>query len=75
MRSKRVTELAGIGETLGARLQDRGYDKASAVLGQYLAMGQDRRRFVNWMQGTSGANSKQANDCYQCLDDWSREFV
>ncbi|XP_077538044.1 barrier-to-autointegration factor-like [Haemaphysalis longicornis] len=75
MRSKRVTELAGIGEALGERLQDRGYDKASNVLGQYLVLRQDRTRFVDWMRATTGANTRQANGCYQCLDDWSREYL
>ncbi|KAL1441076.1 hypothetical protein MTO96_008823 [Rhipicephalus appendiculatus] len=62
MAGKSVTELAGIGDALGRRMKDRGFDK-------------DQGRFENWLKDTSGANSKQANDCYRCLRDWSNEFL
>ncbi|KAM8717406.1 hypothetical protein ACLKA7_004149 [Drosophila subpalustris] len=75
MGSKPVTKLAGIGETLGGRLNDAGYDKASNVLGQYLVLGQDQGRFQGWMNDVSNANSKQSSDCYKCLNDWSKEFL
>ncbi|XP_077537397.1 barrier-to-autointegration factor-like [Haemaphysalis longicornis] len=75
MGNKAVTELAGIGPVLGQRLEAKGYAKASAVLGMYLSLGKDRTRFVEWLKVASGANNKQANDCYQCLHDWCQEFV
>ncbi|KAL1441075.1 hypothetical protein MTO96_008823 [Rhipicephalus appendiculatus] len=75
MAGKSVTELAGIGDALGRRMKDRGFDKADAVLGHYLTMRKDQGRFENWLKDTSGANSKQANDCYRCLRDWSNEFL
>jgi hypothetical protein len=34
MNDKAVTDLAGIGEVLGKRLESKGFDKAYVVLGQ-----------------------------------------
>ena len=34
MNDKLVTDLAGIGEVLGKRLESKGFDKAYVVLGQ-----------------------------------------
>jgi len=36
MNDKSVTELAGIGEVLGKRLESKGFDKAYVVLGQVI---------------------------------------
>ena len=38
MNDKSVTDLAGIGEVLGRRLESKGFDKAYVVLGQVMAM-------------------------------------
>ena len=38
MGEKPVNELAGIGEVLGKRLADKGFDKAYVVLGQFLVL-------------------------------------
>lgn len=87
-------ELAGIGETLGKRLAEKGFDKVNSwiywnsdgnfnvfrfkaytVLGQYLILKKDADLFKEWMKDTISANSKQAADCYQCLNDWCEEFL
>ncbi|XP_077536177.1 uncharacterized protein LOC144148527, partial [Haemaphysalis longicornis] len=73
--NKAVTELAGIGPVLGQRLEAKGYAKASNALGMYLSLGKDRKRFEDWLKDATGANKKQAYDCYQCLHDWCQEFV
>ncbi|XP_037959909.1 barrier-to-autointegration factor [Teleopsis dalmanni] len=75
MGEKAVTELAGIGETLGKRLTDAGFDKAYVVLGQYLVLKKDEELFKEWMKETCNASSKQAKDCYSCLNDWCEEFL
>ncbi|XP_055376020.1 barrier-to-autointegration factor [Condylostylus longicornis] len=75
MGDKRVTELAGIGETLGSRLEAAGFDKAYTVLGQYLILKKDEELFREWMKDICNASSKQASDCYQCLNDWCEEFL
>merc|ERR1711981_614377 len=75
MSDKPVTELAGIGETLGKRLSSKGFDKAYVVLGQFLVLKKNRDLFVDWLKDYAGANSKQSADCYQCLSDWCDEFL
>ncbi|KAM7354046.1 barrier to autointegration factor [Cochliomyia hominivorax] len=75
MGEKPVTDLAGIGETLGGRLIEAGFDKAYTVLGQYLVLKKDEELFKEWMKDTCNASSKQASDCYNCLNDWCQEFL
>ncbi|XP_046612526.1 barrier-to-autointegration factor-like [Neodiprion virginianus] len=75
MREKPVTELAGVGEVLGKRLEATGFDKAYVVLGQYLVLKKDKELFQEWMKDTCSANTKQSRDCSQCLCDWCEEFL
>lgn len=49
--------------------------QAYTVLGQYLILKKDAELFKEWMKDTINANSKQASDCYQCLNDWCEEFL
>lgn len=49
--------------------------QAYTVLGQYLILKKDSDLFKEWMKDTCNANSKQAADCYQCLNDWCEEFL
>ncbi|KAH8392136.1 hypothetical protein KR215_001733 [Drosophila sulfurigaster] len=74
MRNKLVTKLPGVGETLGARLSDAGYQKASQVYGQYLALDQNKEEFNNWMKRTCNANKSQSSECFKCLDEWNNHF-
>uniref|UniRef100_A0A1B0AI60 Barrier-to-autointegration factor-like protein n=1 Tax=Glossina pallidipes TaxID=7398 RepID=A0A1B0AI60_GLOPL len=75
MGDKPVTDLAGIGDVLGGRLTEAGFDKAYTVLGQYLVLKKDAELFKEWMKDTCNASAKQANDCYNCLNDWCEEFL
>lgn len=75
MGDKPVTELAGIGGVLGDRLIQAGFDKAYVVLGQFLVLKKNQELFKEWMKDTCSANSKQATDCWQCLNDWCEEFL
>uniref|UniRef100_A0A0K8TT20 Barrier-to-autointegration factor-like protein n=1 Tax=Tabanus bromius TaxID=304241 RepID=A0A0K8TT20_TABBR len=75
MGDKPVKDLAGVGDTLGARLEAAGFDKAYTVLGQYLILKKDAELFKEWMKDVCNATSKQASDCYQCLNDWCEEFL
>jgi len=75
MGEKPVTDLAGIGEILGKRMENRGYDKACVVLGQFLVLKKNRELFLEWLQDLVGANSKSASECYDCLNDWCSEFL
>ena len=75
MGEKLVTELAGIGEVLGKRLTDKGFDKAYVVLGQYLVLKKNEELFKDWLNQTCGANSKQQKDCCECLHEWCNAFL
>uniref|UniRef100_G3MN81 Barrier-to-autointegration factor-like protein n=2 Tax=Amblyomma maculatum TaxID=34609 RepID=G3MN81_AMBMU len=75
MGEKDVTDLAGIGDVLGKRLKDKGFDKAYVVLGQFLVMKKNKDVFTSWLKGITGANSKQAEECYLCLREWCHEFL
>lgn len=75
MGEKLVTCLAGIGETLGARLTDKGFDKAYVVLGQFLVLKKDEELFKDWLKEACGANSKYSGDCYHCLREWCDAFL
>jgi len=75
MGEKPVTELAGIGEVLGQRLVDAGYERAYVVLGQFLLLRKSEEDFRSWLHDRTSANSKQTGDCYQCLRDWCDAFL
>ncbi|XP_075992292.1 barrier to autointegration factor [Anticarsia gemmatalis] len=75
MGEKPVTDLAGVGEVLGKRLEGAGFDKAYTVLGQFLVLKKEKELFQEWLKDTCNANSKQSADCYQCLKDWCDEFL
>jgi len=75
MGEKPVTDLAGIGEVLGKRLESKGFDKAFTVLGQFLLLKKNKDLFIDWIKDLAGANNKQSSDCYQCLADWCDEFL
>ncbi|TNN56012.1 Barrier-to-autointegration factor [Liparis tanakae] len=76
MGEKPVTALAGIGEVLGQRLEDKGFDKAYVVLGQFLVLKKDEELFRDWLKDTCKANVKQQGNSEirlkkQQLDDQS----
>ena len=49
--------------------------QAYVVLGQFLVLKKNKELFVDWLKDTAGANSKQAGDCHQCLNDWCDELL
>lgn len=75
MGEKSVSELAGIGPVLSGRLEEKGFDKAYVVLGQFLVLKKDEEMFMDWIKDTCGANKKQGSDCYNCLKEWCDAFL
>ncbi len=75
MGEKEVTAVAGIGDVLGKRLKDKGFDKAYVLLGQFLLLKKDEELFREWLKDTCGANSNQAGNCYECLNEWCKAFI
>uniref|UniRef100_UPI00398E4A0A barrier-to-autointegration factor-like n=1 Tax=Pristiophorus japonicus TaxID=55135 RepID=UPI00398E4A0A len=75
MGDKPVKCLAGIGEALGRRLEDQGFDRAYVVLGQFLVLRKKEDLFKEWLKDTCQANSKQSADCHTCLKEWCDAFL
>ena len=71
MGDKLVTKLPGIGAVFGGRLSDLGYSNAYQVFGQFLI---DRYHFMEWLNVSCRANSKQQSDCYSCLNVWYNSY-
>ena len=52
MAGKPVTELAGIGEELGKNLSDKGFNKSSIILGQFLVQDMNEKLFKDGLNKT-----------------------
>ncbi|XP_064236036.1 barrier-to-autointegration factor-like [Aotus nancymaae] len=61
MGEKPVGSLAGTGEVLGKKLEERGCDKAYVVPGQFLVLKKDEYLFREWLK---------SRDCFGCLREW-----
>ncbi|CAG7727445.1 unnamed protein product [Allacma fusca] len=75
MGEKPVTELAGIGDTYGKRLEGVGFDKAYVVLGQFLVLKKNEELFVEWLKDVTKASGFHAQQCFNCLNDWCESFL
>jgi len=75
MSSLAITDIAGIGETLGKRLEERGFDRAQVLLGQFLLLKMNKDLFEAWLNDIAGFNKRQANETYNCLIEWCEEFL
>ncbi|CAH2324940.1 barrier-to-autointegration factor [Pelobates cultripes] len=75
MGDKTVQCLPGIGDVLGQRLEQKGFDKAYVVLGQFLLLKKDEELFKEWLKDSCSANAKQSRDCCGCLKEWCDAFL
>merc|ERR1712183_198072 len=75
MGDKLVTEIAGIGPTIGGRLKQKGFDYAYVLLGQFLVFKKDEELFTDWFKEETGANKKYSKDAYECLNEWCNSFL
>ncbi|KAF3841618.1 hypothetical protein F7725_023569 [Dissostichus mawsoni] len=57
-----------VGEPMGDK-------SAYVVLGQFLLLKKDSEMFSEWLKDASGANSRQAGSCSQCLREWCDAFL
>ena len=67
MSHRPVTDLPGIGKVLGGRLELNGFRTVGDVQRKFQALRGDRAQFTSWLKATTGANRKQAGDCYRGL--------
>lgn len=51
------------------------FAQAFVVLGQFLLLKKDTEMFTEWLKDASGANSRQAGSCAQCLQEWCDAFL
>lgn len=58
MGEKKVMELVGIGEMLGKRLEEKGFDKVYVVFGQFFVFKKDEEMFLDWIKDECGVNKK-----------------
>nr|CAB3225067.1 barrier-to-autointegration factor [Phallusia mammillata] len=75
MGDKGVNCIAGIGEVLGNRLVEKGFDKAYVLLGQFLLLHKDEELYIDWIKEEIKANKKQGRDSYTCLKEWCDSFM
>jgi len=75
MGDKPVTDVAGIGPVLGGKLENKGFDKAYVLLGQFLLLKKDQEDFMEWMKAEIGANKKQGGDAAGCMHEWCNAFL
>ncbi|XP_032755634.1 barrier-to-autointegration factor-like [Rattus rattus] len=75
MGEKPVGSLAGIGDALSKKLEERGFDKKYVVPGQFLVLKKHEDLFREWLKDTCGANAKQSRDCFGCLREWCDAFL
>uniref|UniRef100_A0A1E1XVJ0 Barrier-to-autointegration factor-like protein n=1 Tax=Amblyomma sculptum TaxID=1581419 RepID=A0A1E1XVJ0_AMBSC len=74
MGDKDVTDIAGIDGDLATQMKDKGFDKAYIVVGKFLVIGRNKDEFISWLKDVGGANDEQAEVCFECLDQYCREF-
>ncbi|CAF0789917.1 unnamed protein product [Didymodactylos carnosus] len=72
---KGIRDVPGIGEVLGTKLADAGYEKAYVLFGKFLLSNKDPESFQDWLQTQCGANSHQAKTTTQALSDWAEAFI
>ncbi|KAM8947396.1 barrier-to-autointegration factor-like protein isoform 2-T2 [Pelodytes ibericus] len=69
MGDKPITALSGIGDVLGSKLEEQGFDK-------FLLLRKDADDlFTDWLKEFCGANSRQAELCSSCLKEWCSSFL
>ena len=50
MRMKLVKELPGTGDAGGRNLNEKGFEYASQIFGQFLVLEEDEGKFKDWFQ-------------------------
>ena len=75
MIAKEVTDMPGIGKTLGERLKAAGFAKAETVLGQFLTLEKDEKKFKHWLNESCRADSRRQHECYRAIKEWCEQHI
>ncbi|VDK73479.1 unnamed protein product [Litomosoides sigmodontis] len=75
MGEKEVTAVAGIGPTYGEKLSKAGFDKAYVLFGQFLLLKKEKELFIDWLKEVAGVSSNHALSAYNCLNEWSEQYI
>uniref|UniRef100_A0A0N5AZ66 Barrier-to-autointegration factor 1 n=1 Tax=Syphacia muris TaxID=451379 RepID=A0A0N5AZ66_9BILA len=75
MGEKEVTTIAGIGPAYGEKLTKAGFDKAYVVFGQFLLLKKEKDLFIDWLKEVAGIPSNHATSAYNCLKEWSDQYI
>ncbi len=88
---KGIRDVPGIGDVLGTKLSEAGYEKvcfflslilnsrnfsqAYTLFGKYLLCNKDLEQFQDWIQTQCGANSHQAKAAAEAFSEWADAFI
>ncbi|KAK0409872.1 hypothetical protein QR680_004809 [Steinernema hermaphroditum] len=75
MGEKEVTAVPGIGPTYGAKLSEKGFDRAYVLFGQFLLLKKEQELFVDFLKEEAGVTANHANSCYNCFKEWAEQFI
>ena len=71
MREKPVEAIDGIADKAKSILNEKGFEKAYHLLGQFLVLSKDELIFDAWLQTeVSSMNSDHRGRCIYCLKVW-----
>uniref|UniRef100_A0A914NST9 Barrier-to-autointegration factor n=1 Tax=Meloidogyne incognita TaxID=6306 RepID=A0A914NST9_MELIC len=60
---------------MAKNLEEKGFDKAYILFGQFLLLRKDKDLFVEWLKEEVGASQHHATACFNCLDEWAGQHI
>ena len=68
-----VTELPRIGPAGKRNLNQKGFEYASQIFGQFLVLKEDEGEFNDWLQ-QCGIGKAYCGSVYSALQEWSEQY-
>ncbi len=74
MKNKSIDSINGIDGNAKAILNEKGYDQAYHLLGQFLVLDKNPDIFICWLQTqVPSMKPEQMGKCVDCLIEWSEK--